>query len=118
MIIYNIPSYRVYVIEELIKQVNPLDNQSTRINEDLDKTVLLDLIKLIQGMKAAITQDLNRAILKVDYLENHSWRNNLCFDGIPEDPNETWMATEHKVKQILTDHLDVKTEDFSISSWL
>ena len=30
------------------------------------------------------------------------------------DQNETWMATEHKIKQVLTDHLDIKTEDFSI----
>lgn len=61
-----------------------------------------------------ITQDLNQAILKVDDLENRSRRNNLCFDGIPEDQNETWIATEHKIKQVLTDYLDMKTEDFSI----
>ena len=61
-----------------------------------------------------ITKDLNEAILKVDDLENRSWRNNLCFVGIPEDQNETWMATENKIKQVLTDHLDVKTEDFSV----
>ena len=61
-----------------------------------------------------ISQDSNQAILKVDDLENCSRRNNLCFDGIPEDQNETWMGTEHKIKQVLSDHLDIKTEDFSI----
>ena len=39
-----------------------------------------------------ITQDLNQAILKADDLENRSRRNNLCFDGIPEDQNETWIV--------------------------
>ena len=46
------------VIEELVQPVNPLDNQSTHISavqasfEDLDETVLLHLIKLIQDTKA------------------------------------------------------------------
>ena len=33
---------------------------------------------------------------KLDDLKNRSRRNNLCFDGIPESPNETWQESESK----------------------
>ena len=55
------------------------------------------------------TDDLYR---KVDDLENRSRRNNICFDGIPEQPNESWSDTEVKVAQVLKDKLQIK--DFCI----
>ena len=35
---------------------------------------------------------------KTVYLENQSRRNNLRFEGLLEDDNETWDETEAKVK--------------------
>ena len=96
-------------VEDLVKFK---DKESSELKDQIKDTC--SQFAKINASIIKITQDLNEAILKVDDLENRSRRNNLCFDGIPEDKNETWMTTEHKIKQVLTDHLDVKTEDFSI----
>jgi hypothetical protein len=61
-----------------------------------------------------INNDLKQFETKVDDLENRSRRNNLCFDGIPEEQKESWLATENKVKQILTEKLQIKTDEFTI----
>ena len=97
-------------VEDLVKFKD--FKESSELKEQIKDTC--SQFAKINANTTKITQDLNEAILKVDDLENRSWRNNLCFDGIPEDQNETWMATEHKIKQILSDHLDIETEDFSI----
>ena len=44
---------------------------------------------------------------KLEYLENHSRRNNIRIDGIPEQENESWDTTAEKVKQVLTEKLDL-----------
>ena len=44
---------------------------------------------------------MKKHIEKTVYLENQSRRNNLRFEGLLEDDNETWDATEAKVKNVL-----------------
>lgn len=39
---------------------------------------------------------------KIDYLENQSRCNNLCLEGIPESPRETWSTTVEKLTQFIT----------------
>ena len=38
---------------------------------------------------------------QADYLENQSRRNNIRIDGVQETPNESWEATEVKVRDTL-----------------
>ena len=44
---------------------------------------------------------------KMAYLENHSRRNNIRIDGIPEEPDETWEDTESKAKVTLESQLNL-----------
>ena len=46
---------------------------------------------------------------KTVYLENQSRRNNLRFEGLLEDDNETWNETEVKVKNFLVEKLDFES---------
>ena len=41
-------------------------------------------------------------------LEDRSWRNNLRFDGIPEEKNETWEDCERKVENLLKNKLGIE----------
>ena len=34
----------------------------------------------------------------------------MCFDGIPESPNETWQESESKIKQLISRHMPVGTD--------
>lgn len=40
---------------------------------------------------------------KLQYIECQSRRNNVIFDGVPEDLNENWAKTEAKIKRIIHD---------------
>ena len=54
---------------------------------------------------------------KTDDLENRSRRSNLCFEGIDEvakDANETWQQSEDKVKTIISDKLELDSDDIPI----
>ena len=45
---------------------------------------------------------------KLEYLENQSRRNNIRIDGIVEqEENESWNTTAEKVKQVLTEKLNL-----------
>ena len=44
---------------------------------------------------------------KMEYLENHSRRNTIRIDGIPEEPDETWEDTESKAKVALESKLNL-----------
>ena len=47
---------------------------------------------------------------KLEYLENHRWRNNIRVSGIPELPDETWEVTEAKVKQAIQEQLGIDVD--------
>ena len=51
---------------------------------------------------------------KLDDLENRSKRNNLCSEGFPESPNETWQESESKVKHLISSHMPEVGTDFVI----
>ena len=48
---------------------------------------------------------------KTDDLENRSCRNNLCFDGVPENDNESWQNSEDKLKEIISTKLSIETNN-------
>ncbi|CAH3193464.1 unnamed protein product [Porites evermanni] len=54
-------------------------------------------IKSIEDNVSKIEATMKKHIEKTVYLENQSRRNNLRFEGLLEDDNETWDETEAKV---------------------
>jgi hypothetical protein len=76
----------------------------------------LDTFKQEHGRMTAICKSLREDINSVcesmitmmeksDYLEGQSMRNNMVMDGIAESPNETWMESEEKVREIMSEKL-------------
>lgn len=63
-------------------------------------------IKSIEDNVSKIEATMKKHIEKTVYLENQSRRNNLRFEGLLEDDNETWDKTEEKVKNALVEKLD------------
>lgn len=62
-----------------------------------------------------VSVKINDLDIKADDLENtRSRRNNLCFDGIPENVNETWQDTEGKLKEILSTKLELEMDSCAI----
>ena len=45
---------------------------------------------------------------KLRELEDHSWRDNLRLDGIPEYKNESWAETEYILKDMLSKTLGIR----------
>ena len=38
----------------------------------------------------------------------------MCFEGIPESPNETWQESESKIKHLISSHMPEVGTDFVI----
>lgn len=51
---------------------------------------------------------------KLDYLENQNRRNNIRISGIKENRNESWEATEFKVKSLLKESLELDEKNIII----
>ena len=45
---------------------------------------------------------------RIDYLEDQSRRNNLRFDGVPEDTSENWEQTAKKVQDLVRINLGIQ----------
>ena len=96
--------------------------------KDSVNTRIDNLMKDVQSVKSSleftqaqveelITSDLRvkeHLGNKLDDLENRSRRNNLCFEGIPESPNETWQESESKIKHQISSHMPEVGTDFVI----
>ena len=52
--------------------------------------------------------DPNEVSKKLIELKDRSRRNNLRFDGLTEDPNETWDDCEWKVQDVLLNKLNIE----------
>ncbi|XP_070550225.1 uncharacterized protein [Ptychodera flava] len=57
-----------------------------------------------------LRQRFDRVELSCDKLRGHSGRNNLIFQGIPENVNgrETWEECQEKVRNMLKNELDIE----------
>ena len=67
-----------------------------------DLTDHSEKIKSIEDV-SKIEATMNKHIEKTVYLENQSRRNNLRFEELLEDDNETWDETKAKVKNVLVE---------------
>ena len=68
-----------------------------------DLTDHAEKIKSIEDNFSKIEATMKKHIEKTVYLENQSRRDNLRFEGLLEDDNETWDETETKVKNVLVE---------------
>ena len=55
--------------------------------------------------KTGIYQSINDIRDKADDLESRSRRNNVCFDGIPEQQQEFWDDCEARIQDLITNKL-------------
>ncbi|XP_019631891.1 PREDICTED: uncharacterized protein LOC109475612 [Branchiostoma belcheri] len=62
-------------------------------------------IKEVEAKMDRLGADMNTIAHKSDYLENQSRRNNILFDGVPDNKQENWSRCEQKVPDILKDKL-------------
>ena len=120
------------LVKELLKQQESTLKVFLRAYMDSVNTRIL--MKDVQSAKSSleftqaqveelITSDLRVKELKVqiedlgnklDDLQNRSIRNNLCFEGIPESPNETWQESESKIKHLMSSHMPEVSDDFVV----
>ena len=112
------------LVKELLKQqgstlkvflIAYMDSVNTRIDnlmKDVQSVTCKSSLEFTQAqVEELITSDLRVKEVKVQIedlgnklydLKNQSRRNNLCFEGIPESPNETWQESESKIKQLIS----------------
>ena len=79
---------------------------------ELHKTQITLLDTNLQSAVEEITklQTLGaKQLEKATYLENQSRRNNVRIEGIVEEPRESWESTEGKVKEMLTEKLQMES---------
>lgn len=105
-------------LEEISKEVRDITESveftEGRLDEEI-ATVKDDISKMKSDVRL-IERDLldpNDVSEKLIELEDRSRRNNLRFDGLTEDTNETWDDCERKIQKILSDKLEI-TEDVEI----
>ena len=120
------------LVKELLKQQE--STLKVFLSAYMDSVNTRILMKDVQSAKSSleftqaqveelITSDLRVKELKVqiedlgnklDDLQNRSIRNNLCFEGIPESPNETWQESESKIKHLISSHMPEVSDDFVV----
>ena len=122
------------LVKELLKQQESTLKVFLSAYMDSVNTRIYILMKDVQSAKSSleftqaqveelITSDLKVKELKVqiedlgnklDDRQNRSRRNNLCFEGIPESPNETWQESESKTKHLISSHMPEVSADFVV----
>lgn len=83
------------------KEVDDIKSDNTK-QADQCNSMQSDLFKVCDSL-LAVTD-------KMEYLEGHSRRNNLVFDGIMESSGETWADTEEKIQRVLAEKLQLQGE--------
>ena len=86
-------------INILMKDVQSVKSSLEFTQAQVEELITSDL--WVKELKVQIEELGN----KLDYLENRSRRNNLCFEGIPDSPNETWQESESKIKHLISSHM-------------
>ena len=95
-------------IDSFMKDVQSVKSSLEFTQAQVEELITSDL--RVKEVKLQI-EDIGN---KLDDLENRSRRNNLCFEGIPESPNETWQESESKIKHLISSHMPEVGTDFVI----
>lgn len=98
-------------IDSVVKSVEELKASlafSQASIDDLQESVTK--ITKMEDQLDDIQQCLDKHVGKIGYLENHSRRNNIRIDGVPEESSESWSVTEGIVKKVLSEKLHLEFE--------
>ena len=76
-----------------------LDNMATEVHEKFEE---------LRTENKHLKSELSRMSERLDDFECRNRRNNLIFHGIPGDINETWEMSEQKVRDFLSNTLDIE----------
>ena len=117
---------REALIDSIGVIVSSLENRLSRVETELmqsklelaqtihentvQKGVILQLKEELTGLKEKSPDTISS---RIDYLEDQSRRNNLRFEGLPEDNPENWEQTAFKVQNLIKDKLGI-TENLQI----
>ena len=97
------------ISNEVLEITKSSDLTQGKLDEEL-AIVKNDISKIKSDMQV-LEDDLldpNEVSKKLIELEDRSRRNNLRFDGLMEDPNETWDDCERKVQDFLLNKLNIE----------
>ncbi|XP_041664790.1 histone-lysine N-methyltransferase PRDM9-like isoform X1 [Cheilinus undulatus] len=95
-------------------QYSRKDIEEIKEANDGDKKAFKDLEQLIKQLDSIPNQS-DRLLERLDYLESQSRRNNIIIDGISLDhAEETWAETESKVRELLTTKLKLEANSIHI----
>ena len=124
---------RAMLHEVLDEKIQPLTNLVANLQSELDS--IKDYVKTVENtatdafkkngeLQTELTQlqqehdtlhskynELHQHILNI---ETQSRRDNLCFDGVPEESGETDAACEQKVRTLLKDNMNIDASDMKI----
>ena len=100
--------------DELRTEMNEIKHSLEYSQKDIEGLAALkstheDLTSSLKTDVSALSENLDNLVAKVDYLENQSRRNNLRFDGIPDNPQESWDDSEKKVLDVLNTKFGFET---------
>ena len=98
---------RLDKISNEVLEIKSLEFIQGKLDEEI-AIVKNDISKIKSDMEV-LEDDLldpNEVSKKLIELEDRSRRNNLRFDGLTEDPNETWDDCERKVQDVLLNKLN------------
>ena len=74
-----------------------------RLNEEQNSSIS-HLVSEIEELKLSNSSAISS---RMDYLEDQSRRNNLRFDGLPEESEENWEQTSKKVQDLVKNKLGI-----------
>ena len=80
----------------LMKDVQNVKSSLEFTQAQVEELVISDL--RVKEIKVQIKEQEGN---KLNDLESRSRKNNMCFEGIPESPNETWQESESKIKHLI-----------------
>ena len=106
-------------LDNVSKEVCDLKSSLSYTQKDVDelKSLSTNLSKNCKELHNDIkTVNLNQNNMngKADYLENHSRRNNLVFEGIAESEHEKWATSEEKIRKIISEKLKLDHKQMEI----
>ena len=97
----------------MIKDIQDIKHSLEYTQAEVEALKDLNSRERLENLENSITA----LVVKTDDLENRSRWRNLCFEGIDEvakDANETWQQSEDKVKTIISDKLELDSDDIPI----
>ena len=74
-------------------EMNTLKKENNQMREQISQ------MKREQNSHNEVTDKVNHLNERINYQEDYSRRLNLRFDGVSEQRNETWEATQEKIQQ-------------------